>query len=251
MSGALENEGGAAAFFDLDGTLVPEPSLEKRFFRKLREAGAIPAGNYARWMSEAARLMWRGIGAVQNENKAYLHGLRPELVCELMETIMFFEEGLRRVEWHVKQGHAVVLLSGTLQPLAELAATALEYEIEARGVECTARVHATRLRTQNGRWTGRVEGEVLYGEAKRRAMIQIARDAGFDRKRSFAYGDSPQDKAMLGAVGRAHAVNPGRELADAANRNNWDIWHWHVEKNMISRGCSRTEREWKERESHA
>jgi hypothetical protein len=37
---------------------------------------------------------------------------------------------------------------------------------------------------------------------------------------------------MLAAVGHAHVVNPGRELAAVANQRNWEIWHWHVEKCM-------------------
>ena len=45
------------AFFDVDGTLVPEPSLERRFFSGLRRSGAIPAGNYLRWTWSAMGLV--------------------------------------------------------------------------------------------------------------------------------------------------------------------------------------------------
>ena len=46
-----------AAFFDLDGTLIPDPSLERRFFSQLRRNHAIPLTNYLRWGAEALRLL--------------------------------------------------------------------------------------------------------------------------------------------------------------------------------------------------
>src|SRR5438045_2885210 len=70
-----EKGGGVAAFFDLDGTLVTRPSLEKRFFRMLRNRRAIPARNYLLWLREAMRLMPRGIGAILQANKMYLRGV--------------------------------------------------------------------------------------------------------------------------------------------------------------------------------
>jgi len=51
-----EKSGGVAAFFDLDGTLLALPSLERRFFRMLRYRRAIAAKNYLLWLAEAVRL---------------------------------------------------------------------------------------------------------------------------------------------------------------------------------------------------
>ena len=67
-----------AAFFDIDGTLVPDPPLETRMFQQLRRGGEIPPMNYARWGAEAARLLPRGLTAIAQGNKRYLHGLRME-----------------------------------------------------------------------------------------------------------------------------------------------------------------------------
>jgi len=71
---------GIAAFFDVDGTLIPEPSLERRFFRAVRQSGAIPIGNYFLWAQEALRLLPKGIGAMVHANKRHWSGVRCDQV---------------------------------------------------------------------------------------------------------------------------------------------------------------------------
>lgn len=230
MSGATQQERRTAAFFDIDGTLVPEPPLERRLFRELRRQGAIPYTNYARWATEALRLLPRGLAAVTQGNKRYLHGLRGEQLLEAMEPAAFFEEGVARAEWHARRGDAIVLVTGMIKPLARVAAIALECELEARGLECEVFVCATRIEERGGIFTGRVLGEANFGEAKRRAMATFARAMQIHLRESHAYGNTLRDQPMLETVGYAHAVNPGREFAQLANLRDWAIWHWHHEK---------------------
>lgn len=223
-----------AAFFDIDGTLVPQPPLEGRMFQKLRRGGAIPPLNYARWGVEAARLLPRGLTAIAQGNKRYLHGLRTEQLLDAIEPIGFFEEGVARVEWHARQGHEIVLVSGMVKPVARWAAITLECELEVRGIAKEILVSATRLEEQGGAFTGRMVGEANFGEAKRKAMSVLARAMQIELRESHAYGNTLHDVPMLKAVGRAHAVNPGRELARVANQCDWAIWHWHQEKPRAS-----------------
>jgi HAD superfamily hydrolase (TIGR01490 family) len=234
MSGAGEQERGVAAFFDIDGTLVPEPSLERRLFRKLKWRGAIRWTNYARWTMEAVRLLPRGLTAIAHENKSYLRGLRAEQILGAADPVWFFEEGVARVEWHARRGEEIVLVTGMVKPLARMVAMALECELEARGMERDVLVSATRLEERDGRFTGKVLGEANYGEAKKRAMEVLARAMQINLRESHAYGNSLLDRPMLDAVGHGHAVNPGRELAQTANMRDWAIWHWHQEKKFAS-----------------
>jgi len=234
MKGALQQDRRIAAFFDIDGTLVPEPSLERRLFRELRRQRAIPLRNYARWGAEALRLFPRGLTAVTQGNKSYLHGLRAEQVLEAIEPVAFFEEGVARVEWHARRGDAIVLVTGMIKPLARVVAMALECELEARGLECEVFVSATRLEERAGMFTGRVLGEANFGEAKRRAIGTFARAMQIHLRESHAYGNTLRDQPMLETVGHAHAVNPGKEFAQVANLCDWAIWHWHHEKKFTA-----------------
>jgi phosphoserine phosphatase len=240
-----------AAFFDIDGTLVPDPSLEKRLFSALRRSGSIPLWNYCAWAVEALRLLPRGLTAVRCGNKRHLRNIGADKVFELMGTISFYEEALERAAWHARQGHTIVLLSGTLEALARIAATALACELEARGVQTSVLIRATGLVEIRGFWTGRVVEPVMHGEEKSRTIRRFLQRKQIDSTFCYAYGNSLLDRAMLFAVGRPQVVNPGRDLAALANRRDWPIWHWRQQKAMISPGFSGVETKIQRMESHA
>jgi HAD superfamily hydrolase (TIGR01490 family) len=239
MSAGAKTSERIAAFFDLDGTLIPKPSLERRFFSELRRSGAVPPANLLRWGVEALRLLPKGLLAVQHGNKRYLTDVCSDLVSRHMESISFFEEGIARVAWHARQGHEIVLVSGTLEALARLAAMALESELEARDIEVRPKVCATRLAEDCGRWTGYLVGEAMYGQAKARAIEEVAKNEQMDLQQCHAYGNSSLDRELLCAVGHAHVVNPGKEMAALANEKDWPIWHWHQEKKVASNANTR------------
>jgi phosphoserine phosphatase len=226
--------GRIAAIFDLDGTLLPEPSLERRFFSQLRRNSVIPFPNYLHWGVEALHLLPHGFLAVLHGNKRYLAGVNTALARHL-DSISFFEEGVARVAWHARQKHEIVLVTGTLEPLARLAAMALECELEAQGLRIQPWICATQLAERHGRWTGFVTGEAIWGPAKARAIENLAQNAKLDLRESHAYGNSPLDGHLLRAVGHAHAVNPGKALAALANENDWFIWYWHIEKRFTAK----------------
>ena len=235
MSETLQTNKRVAAIFDLDGTLLPEPSLESRFFAQLRRNGRIPLFNYFRWAREACRLLPQGLLAVQHGNKRYLTNVCTSLAFRYLESISFFEEGIARVAWHAQQKHEIVLITGTLEPLARLAAMALECELEARGINVQPWVCATQLAEYRGRWTGRLVGEAVHGPAKVRTLETLARHEQFDLRQSHAYGNSWLDHCLLCSVGHAHAVNPGKSLAALANEKDWPIWHWYLEKKIAAK----------------
>jgi len=219
-----------AAFFDLDGTLIPEPSLEWRFVCELRSNGRIPPVNYLRWCSEALRLLPQGLSVVRHSNKRYLEGLCADCAFSHVRTIAFFSEGIARVAWHAELGHTIVLLTGTLEALARLAASALECELEGRGLQVQVHICATRLEELNGRWTSAIAGKAVCGPEKARCAQKFAKNRGVDLARSHGYANSITDRFSLFSVGHPHAVNPDNKLEALARQDNWPIWHWSAER---------------------
>jgi phosphoserine phosphatase len=158
-----------------------------------------------------------------------LRGVRAAL--EPQWPVTFCRPAVECVAWHAGRGHLIVIVSGTLASLAESAGRALEDELGARGLRSKIRVCSTQLEEKEGRWTGRILGEAMFGEAKARAIARIAAEADLDLPRCFAYGNSAGDRWMLEAVGRPAAVNPSSDLKRIAERNDWFVLRWGEEKN--------------------
>ena len=220
----------SVAFFDIDGTLLPHPSLERRFFWKLFGAGKIPVANCLRWAAEMFRHRGAEFSVVAQYNKTYLRGVSTGVVSEMSREIRwvpeFFPAAVQRIWWHALRSDTIVLVTGTLAPLAEIVQSALERELLLRGVETRIPVIATRLTTQNGCWTGRVSGSPMYGEAKAAAVRGFLRARALPRQESSAYGDRALDQFMLETVGNPYAVNPAPGLRRIALRKGWQTVIW-------------------------
>lgn len=224
-----------AAFFDLDGTLLPAPSLERRFLRYLRWREAIGVCQWARWLTRFCCRVWRDPLAATDGNKvqyarvptatlaAWTAWLRAPAIPAASgnhatrRDTPFFPQALARMEWHAVHGHSIFLVSGTLRPLAEAVA---------RRLPLAATVCATELECSNGRWTGELVGDVICGPGKARALDRLAAQFQLDLSRSYAYGDRYSDHWMLERVGHPAAVNPSLRLAHLAHRRGWPQLHW-------------------------
>ena len=233
------------------------PSLEQRFFQVLRYRGEIPLTNYFFWSRETMRLLPQGSKRLIHANKMYLRGVHStmeigagnQIHSRLEESghpsqfaasegkgrpsmppwnsrwpvARFFNDGLERLAWHEFKEHDIVVVSGTLEPLANAAARTLEVELSARGMAVGIRVCATKLEETDGKWTGRILGEAMFGKAKARAILGLAEEMSLDLSRSWAYGDSAEDRWMLASVGHPAAVNPTPELTRVARKQGWPI----------------------------
>jgi HAD superfamily hydrolase (TIGR01490 family) len=239
----------AGAFFDLDGTLLPAPSLEWRFIGYLLERDEISSAHVGRWLARFAAAFWRDPREATDGNKRYLRGISETLVHDWerslaprffhRDSLAFFDEALERISWHCARHHRVFLVSGTLAPLARVVARNLAARVSADIDVCATELDVAP--GPNGIWNGRIAGEHMSGCAKLRAVVGLAARHGLDLSRSYAYGNSVRDLQMLEGVGQAVAVNPTRRLARAARKRGWQTCAWQKRLDEIPRAAARAE----------
>lgn len=118
-----------------------------------------------------------------------------------------------------EEGLTVLLVSATFEPIARLGARMM-------GADGYA---ATRMELDpSGYYTGRVDGPVVAGAEKCRAVERWC-DARFGRggwSLEAAYGDHHTDVELLSRARRPFAVCPGKTLAATARRRGWQILDW-------------------------
>lgn len=223
------------AFFDLDGTLLPPPSLERRFIGYLLRRRVLRVASLVGWFVDVLENAPIGTPFAEAD-RFYLAGLGPSLAEEWLADrrapLPFFAEGLRALDQHVALGHRVFILSGTLAPLARAVARQLPTAPVVCATELKTRESTARHDSGTPLWTGRLAGEWLNGAAKARAMHSLGAQCELDLSCSFAYGDSAGDIAMLAAVGNPRAVNPAFSLRRIARARGWQIERWHLRAAM-------------------
>lgn len=210
------------AFFDIDNTLLPSLSLEWRFVEWLAASDLLARKQIGGWARQALLAFWsegfRGI----SRSKGYLAGL-PTRVVQSWEASLAagslapFQKAAERLDQHLACDHRIFLISGTLLPLAAAFARQLGAGID---------ICATALQTQDETYTGRIAGHHMSGVEKAKEIEKAAGRHAIDLSKSYAYGDSLNDLAMLERVGNPIAVNPCRKLRRIAVARRWEVVEW-------------------------
>lgn len=211
------------AFFDVDNTLVPGFAIELHFLRYLWQEGLV-GGN------DALRSLWfllQHIPPVSfhplRVRKLYLAGKQRATIEPLAAKFIRAEifpklsrDGVAALEAHRYAGHCCVLVTASLEFLVSPLAGYLDVKT----------VLSARPELVGDDYTGHILPPLPYGEGKRRLVESVAAQEGLDLAGSYAYGDSPGDVSLLGAVGHPLVVNPIRGMERIARRRGWPITKW-------------------------
>jgi HAD superfamily hydrolase (TIGR01490 family) len=213
----------AAAFFDLDRTLISRSSslaLAGTFRRRgligrrqLAKA-AVAQLVFARFGAGHAR-----VGQTADSAMSILRGLPVELMREIASEAwepvlkpLVYREALELASGHADRGERVYVASAALQEVVEEVSSRLGFD----------GAIASRAEVHDGVFTGRLERR-LYGQAKADALADLARTESLDLPSSTAYSDSYSDVPFLEAVGHPVAVNPDRDLRRLAKGRGWPV----------------------------
>jgi HAD superfamily hydrolase (TIGR01490 family) len=216
---------GAAAFFDVDNTMMQGASI-------YHFARGLAARDFFTWR-DLAQFAWKQVvfrvkgvedPAHMEEAKqaalAFVAGHRVDEVVRLGEEI--YDDLMAARIWsgtralaqlHLDAGQRVWLVTAAPTELASLIA---------RRLGLTGAL-GTVAENRDGVYTGRLVGEPLHGPAKAAAIRALAEREGLDLSRCAAYSDSANDVPMLSLVGHPVAVNPDPHLRRIARENGWEI----------------------------
>ncbi len=230
--------GKTAAFFDIDNTIIRGAS-SFHLARALYSRGFFKSSDLLRFAIHQARyLAWgenkRQIDQVRSEALSIMRGhLVAEVVAigeEVYDEVLalrIYPGTQKLLDEHLNRGDEVWLVSATPVEIAELIARRLG----ATGALGTVAEH------EHGKYTGRLVGDMLHGQAKADGVLALAEERDLDLANSYAYSDSLNDLALLSQVGNPCAINPDRRLRRHAATIGWPIRdfrnrRWFNRRNM-------------------
>lgn len=214
----------AAAFYDMDGTLVStnlvhsylfmasnEPSIAKSIVSTAKGIAKIPAFVAVDQVSRLAfnDLLFAGY-AGSHEDRLIDYA---EDHFEKVLKPNIFPGAYDLVANGKKKGLRQVIVSGSLDFMVAPLARYL-------GIDD---IITNRLEMKKRVATGKLLKPIVAGANKARIIQEYARDHELDLLESYGFSDSFSDYSMLAVVGRPAAVNPDRRLRRSARELNWPI----------------------------
>jgi HAD superfamily hydrolase (TIGR01490 family) len=215
---------GAAAFFDVDNTVMQGASIfhlargmhRRKFFTTRDLVGAV-------WMATWFKVIGEKAEHVADTRASALQFIAGHTVSELQDLgEEIFEEAMADRIWpgtralaqlHLDEGQRVWLVTAAPIEIAQIIARRLGLT----GALGTVAEH------EDGVYTGRLVGDLLHGSAKAEAVKALAAREGLDLRRCSAYSDSSNDLPMLSLVGDPCAINPDARLRAYARDQGWRI----------------------------
>jgi HAD superfamily hydrolase (TIGR01490 family) len=217
------SEGPAAAFFDLDRTIIAGSSVFMFGWVAYRN-GLVSNAELVRDARTAATFKFTGAGdekteAVKNRVLDAIAGIPVDTLTEMADEIIpKLLDDVRRearglIDLHTHAGRATYIVSASPVEIVGKFAEAMDMT---GGL-------GTVAESRHGVYTGELAQPFCYGDGKADAIHRIAAEKGYDLARSYAYTDSIGDLPMLEAVGHPVAVNPDSALEAIAYHRGWPI----------------------------
>ena len=221
----IREDATAAAFFDLDNTVIQGASmyhLAREFYRR----GFFPTRVIVKgiWLQVYYRVIGREnpthIADARSATLGFIEGHTVAEVEEIADEV--YEDAIAGRIWpgtraiaqmHLDVGQQVWLVTAAPVEVAGVIAARLGMT----GALGTTAEHV------DGVYTGRLRGDLLHGPAKAEAVRALAHEHGLDLARCFAYSDSYNDLPMLSLVGHPCAINPDPRLLAYAEEHDWQI----------------------------
>ncbi len=215
----------AAAFFDIDNTIVRGASLF-HLARGLAKRKFFTMGDVTSFAWKQAKFRVAGredtedIASAIDAALSFVAGHTVDEVVSLGDEIFderiqekLYEQTIELTRAHLRAGQRVWLVSAAPVELASLIA---------RKLELTGAL-GTVSEIADGTYTGRLAGAPLHGPAKAEAVRALAEREQLDLALCSAYSDSSNDIPMLSLVGQPVAVNPDARLRRHARAMGWHV----------------------------
>jgi len=214
----------AAAFFDLDRTLIKGASVmifghvawkngfvtNRELLSDAKNAVVFRMVGASDEKTDAVRD--RILSAIAGSSRSEMDGLGDEILPRLLRRVR--DETRAIVDQHRGAGRETWVVTASPVEIAGSLASALEM---------TGAIATEAAVDAEGVYTGDLAEAFCYGPGKAERIAKLAAERGYDLRLCYSYSDSISDLPMMELVGHPVAVNPDHALRAVALHRGWPI----------------------------
>lgn len=218
-----KNKFDEVVIFDIDGTILKGQS-QKHFIDYLFKLKIISLFFYIKiliWFflyklnlikdpKKIAEYSFKKI--LENKKEGYVNDVTKKFFTEKL-IHFFYKDALNLINLHKKEGQRIVLVSNTIDIIVKEVAEYL-------GV---SEYLCTNLEKNKNIYTGKIKGEINYGENKAKNIKKYFEKNKLFFSKSWGYGDHFSDIYMLKLVKYPFVINPNKKLRKEAGIKKWNI----------------------------
>ena len=220
----MKKNGRAAAFYDLEGTLVSTNLVHTLAFYSRRQQGLWKT--IKKSATTLAKLPAFGVTDLYSRNVFNEYFFR-SYEGESFDRLRYFSDELFEevLKPAIYPGTRELIAQGKKNGQLQVCITgALDFTIDRLMDHLGIDVYkANRLEFVNGYATGRILPPVMASATKAKWMREFAEKEDINLSESYSYSDSISDLPMLAIVGHPVAVNPDFRLKQTALQHDWAI----------------------------
>lgn len=208
--------------FDLDNTLIKKQSQGLLLTYTLKK-GTIGLFFYFTIM---IWFIFYKLGLVKNPRKIMEYSfsfLKGKNVIDFREDIddffrerlkpIIFVDVLRLINTHKAKGRKILIISNAIEYIPKKISEFLNIDYYI----------GTKLEIKNNKFTGMIDGDIIYGKNKVFAIKEFVKENNLFLKNSWGYSDHHSDIPFLKTVDFPIVVNPTKKLLKEAQKRKWPI----------------------------
>ncbi len=228
------------AFLDFDGTLIKGQSqkyLIGYFFNKniigfFRYFVVLVWFIFFKFLNlkDTRNILEFAVSGISGRDRNFISKLFDDFFYNECKDLIYKRSG-ELVKFLKQKDFHVVLFSSAVDGLVERASFFLG---------CDEYI-STKLEIKEGLYTGRIDGDVLYGDVKVKTFLDYINKHQINSDRVYAFADHFSDLNLLLKVGHPIPTNPSPKLWKYANKKNWPMLYLdnnesfqYFESNIVS-----------------
>jgi HAD superfamily hydrolase (TIGR01490 family) len=207
---------------DLDGTIINGQSqlIFLKYLLKKRVISLFFYFKLSTWfilyklsiIKNPKKIMQYAFSFLSKKKESEIETLINDFVVNYLKNFIFLEI-INIIDKYKHENKELIIVSNSISPIVKKIAQFLEIK----------NYIATKLEVENGEFTGKILGDIIYGKNKIKYINNFIKEKEFKIENIWAYTDHISDIDILKNVNHPFVVNPKKDLLKEATKNSWPI----------------------------